>query len=200
MMYYVDIINKKLGVPSRINVFHSEDYDKAWDYANTWNIRNENSLRFAIVYEGKNENMEDKNMKKIEMFVKVSVDSENVGEGLYGEYLEKVMKQIEKDGVKFEDYAVVHHTSVSKEEMYYNYLMQHVLENNFDHKFISPMSFEEWLNNLPKYEVNVYNKNYKNIKPIKVFESENFSESWNYAVEYNNTYHNSNKIAIVSIK
>ena len=200
MMYYVNIINKELGVPSQINVFHSEEYDKAWDYANTWNRRYENSLRFATVYETKSKNMEDNNMEKIEVFVKVTIDSKNVGKGLYGEYLERVMKQIEKDGVKLEDYSVAHHTSVSKEEMYYNYLMQHVLENNFDHKFISPMSFEEWLNNLPKYVVNIYNKNYKNITQIKVFESEDFSESWNYAVEYNKVYHNSNKVAMISIE
>ena len=55
------------------------------------------------------------------------------------------MKQVEKDGIYLEDYAVIHHTSISTEEMYYNYLMNHVLKNDYDIDKISPMSYNEWM-------------------------------------------------------
>ena len=83
-------------------------------------------------------------MGKIEVLIKVTIEEEKNDCGLYGEYLEKIMKQVEKDGVHLEDYAVIHHTSISKEEMYYNYLMNHVLKSDFDTDKISPLSFEEW--------------------------------------------------------
>jgi hypothetical protein len=84
-------------------------------------------------------------MEKIEVLVKITIEEEKNDCGLYGEYLEKTMKQVEKDGIHLEDYAVIHPTSISTEEMYYNYLMNHVLKNDFDMDKISPMSYNEWM-------------------------------------------------------
>jgi hypothetical protein len=82
-------------------------------------------------------------MKKIEAFIKVTIEEEKNDCGLYGEYLEKIIPQIKKDGIHLEDYAVFHHTSNCEEEMYFNYLMNHILKNTYDTN-ITFMSFEEW--------------------------------------------------------
>ena len=83
-------------------------------------------------------------MSKIEVFVKVTIDSEKLEGGLYGEYLEQIMKNIEKDGIYLEDYAVLHHSSICEEEMYFNYLMNHVLNNTYNTN-VTFMNFREWI-------------------------------------------------------
>lgn len=82
-------------------------------------------------------------MKNIEAFIKVTIEEEKNDCGLYGEYLEKIFPQIKKDGIYLEDYAVLHHDSACEEEMYFNYLMNHILKNTYDTN-ITFMSFEEW--------------------------------------------------------
>lgn len=83
-------------------------------------------------------------MSKIEVFVKVTIDSEKLEGGLYGEYLEQIMKNIEKDGIYLEDYAVLHHNSNCEEEMYFNYLMNHALNNTYNTN-VTFMNFREWI-------------------------------------------------------
>lgn len=85
-------------------------------------------------------------MKKIEILAKITVneDSFNNDEMLYGEYLEKTMKQIEDAGIELIDYSVIHHTSINTKEMYFNYLMNFALQSNYDMENPSPLSYEEW--------------------------------------------------------
>ena len=58
-------------------------------------------------------------MKKIEILAKITIneDSFNNDEMLYGEHLEKTMKQIEDAGIELVDYSVIHHTSINTKEI-----------------------------------------------------------------------------------
>ena len=85
-------------------------------------------------------------MKKIEIIAKITIDENSFDNDkmLYGEHLEKTMKQIGSAGIELVDYSVIHHTSTNTKEMYFNYLMSFALQSNYDMENPSPLSYEEW--------------------------------------------------------
>ena len=85
-------------------------------------------------------------MKKIEIIAKITINENGFDndEMLYGEHLEKTMKQIESAGIELVDYSVIHHTSINIKEMYFNYLMNFVLKSDYDMENPSPLTFDEW--------------------------------------------------------